>query len=306
MKRETRRRIIRSTVGIALAIWLLFSSGLKVPGLDATADTYFQDAITKAGLAYATIRTINASVSIIKESTVQLEPAGVGLSLAVGQVLDPIDDMTERLSHVLVTAIVSLGVQKLSYEIAISLVPPLFAAALIILSVLIWVGDHRLGAIQHLVFQVLLFSAIFRFFLPVSSIANAFVHDHFFAGRIETAKAELSLGSTELDRLKELSLPEIEGVWTTIEKGKLFLKKKSAEFKEAVVYTVDNMGRIIENLMELTFLYVGLFVIQVLFLPLISFWILLKIVNALFVRNAFIPPTGSSYGAGSDTAMGTK
>ena len=138
--------------------------GLKVPGLDTTADTYFQDAITKAGLAYATIRTINASVSIIKESTVQLEPAGVGLSLAVGQVLDPIDDMTERLSHVLVTAIVSLGVQKLCYEIGVTLVPSFFAVGLLAISLLIWVEHPRIGAIQHLMFQVLLFSAIFGSF----------------------------------------------------------------------------------------------------------------------------------------------
>jgi len=70
-------------------------------------DAYFREAITKAGVAYATCRVLNASVSIVKDSSLQLEPAGVGISLAVGQALDPIDDMTERLSDVLVTAITS-------------------------------------------------------------------------------------------------------------------------------------------------------------------------------------------------------
>jgi hypothetical protein len=76
--------------------------------LDTTADDYFRDAITKAGLTYATCRAVNASISIVKESSLQLEPAGVGVSLAVGQALDPIDDMTERLSDVLNKHVVAL------------------------------------------------------------------------------------------------------------------------------------------------------------------------------------------------------
>jgi hypothetical protein len=48
------------------------------------------------------------------------------------------------------------------------------------------------------------------------------------------------------------------------------------------VATVTNAGDIIENLLKLTFLYVGVFLIQVIILPLLSFWFLVKTVNALF------------------------
>jgi hypothetical protein len=54
-------------------------------------------------LTYATCRVINASVSIVKESSLQLEPAGVGISLAVGQALDPIDDMAAGPSELQLT-----------------------------------------------------------------------------------------------------------------------------------------------------------------------------------------------------------
>ena len=138
MKTTYKRKILRSSVGVMIAIVLLFSSGSKIPVLDTMTDAYFRDAITKAGVAYATCRVINASVSIIKDSTLQLEPAGVGLSLAVGQALDPIDDMTERLSNVLVTAITSLGVQKLAYEISVSFAPPILAIFLFAMSILMW------------------------------------------------------------------------------------------------------------------------------------------------------------------------
>ncbi|MFC1819757.1 hypothetical protein ACFLZG_01545 [Thermodesulfobacteriota bacterium] len=268
-----------------IAILLFFSSGLKLPVLDTITDAYFREAITKAGVAYATCRVINASVSIIKDSNLQLEPAGVGVSLAVGQALDPIDDMTERLSDVLVTAITSLGVQKLAYEISISLAPPILSVFLFALSILVWFENERLTSFQKIISRFILLIIIARFFLPISSVADNYLQKHFFADQISDANKELAVGSAELDKLKDFSLPEIDGLLGTIENSASFLKQKTTEFKNALVSTVTNTGDIIENLLKLTFLYVGIFLIQVVILPLLSFWFLVKTANALFHTN---------------------
>lgn len=235
-----------------------------------------------AGVAYATCRVINASVSIIKESTLQLEPAGIGMSLAVGQILDPIDDMTERLSDVLVTAITSLGVQKLAYLISVSLAPPVFSIFLFILSVLVWFNNDRLKSFQKTIMRFALLIIIARFCLPMSSFANEFLYKHFFATQISDARKELESGTIELDKLKEFSFPEVDGILGTIENSTLFLKRKSIEFKNALVVTVNNMGSMVENLLNLTFLYVAIFMIQIILLPLVVFWLLVKTANALF------------------------
>jgi len=282
MKPTTKQKIIWSFAGIIISILLFFSSGLKLPVLDTMTDAYFREAITKAGVAYATCRVVNASVSIVKDSSLQLEPAGVGVSLAIGQVLDPIDDMTERLSDVLVTAITSLGVQKLAYEISVSLAPPILSIFLLALSILIWFKNERLISFQKIIMQFILIIVIARFFLPISSVADMYVHKHFFADEISDANNELALGSAELDKLKDFSLPEIDGVLGTIENSSSFLKRKSTEFKNALVATVTHSGDIIENLLKLTFLYVGIFLIQVLILPLLSFWLLVKIASTFF------------------------
>jgi hypothetical protein len=286
MKITKQQKTIRSLIGIAIAIVLFFSSGLRLPVLDTTADTYFSDAITKAGLTYATCRAVNASISIVKESSLQLEPAGVGVSLAVGQALDPIDDMTERLSNVLVTAITSLGVQKLTYEISISLAPPALAVFLLILSILSWFENDRLQRFQKIILRLALFIAIARFFLPMSSMANEFLNNHFFADQISEHSTELAIGSAEIDTLKEFSLPEIDGIMGTIDNSAVFLKEKSIAFKNALTATMNNMGHIIETLLELMILYIGQFLIQVIILPLLSFWFLIKTMNALFNTNA--------------------
>ncbi len=278
-------RLIRSAIGIVAAIILLFSTGAQLPVLDTETDAYFRKAITEAGIAYATCRVINASVSVIKESDLELGPMGVGISLAVGQALDPIDDMTERLSDVLVTAITSLGVQKLAYEISVSLAPPLLAALLLVLSFLIWFQDERLGALQKNVIRFVLLIAVARFCLPLSSLANEFLHQQFFADQIADAEQELAIGSAELDKLKDWTLPEVDGVMGTIENNAAFLKQKSIEMKNSLGVIVSNTGAIIENLLRLTFLYVSIFLIQVLALPLATFWVLAKTATSVFNKD---------------------
>jgi len=280
-----KEKIIKSFIGIAVALFLLFSSGLRFPVLDKTADIYFREAISKAGIAYATCRVINASVSVIKDSNLQLEPAGVGISLAVGQALDPIDDMTERLSDVLVTAIASLGIQKLIYEMSVTLFPPVLSIVLLLLSALVWFSNERIHALQKFMIRLSVIILITRFCLPVSSVANESIYKHFFANQISDAREELALGTADLDRLKEYSLPEGDGVMGTISKSSSFLKQKSIELKNALVTTVSNMGAIVENLLTLTFLYVGIFLIQVIILPVAVFWILVKAANSLFLIN---------------------
>jgi hypothetical protein len=277
-----KQKIIISSVGILIAISLFFFPVLKLPVLDSTADNYFEEAITKAGVAYATCRIINASVSVAKESTLELEPAGVGVSLAVGQVLDPIDDMTERLSDVIVTAITSLGVQELAYEISVIFAPPIISIFIFVFAVLIWFDDKRIIRFKKIVLKIILITIIARFCLPISSMANNFIQKDFFDDKITSANNELKLNTAELDKLAELSLPEIDGIKKTIENSAALIKQKSIEFKDAIIVTVSNMGDIIKNLLKLTYLYVGVFLIQVIILPLLTFWFLVKIVNTLF------------------------
>jgi hypothetical protein len=285
METTTIQKTVRSSVGALVAILLFLSPGLRLPVLDGTTDVYFREAITKASVAYATCRVVNASVSIVKESSLNLEPVGIGVTLAVGQALDPIDDMTERVSDVLVTAITSLGVQKLAYEIGVSLAPSIVATFLLIFSILIWFENEKLITIQHTLIRFILLILIARFALPISAIANNYIQEHFFADNISNANKELAAGSAELDRLKGFSLPEIDGTMGTIKNSASFIQRKSVEFKDAVVATVSNSGNIIENLLKLTFLYVGFFLIQVIMLPIIIFWLLVKFANSVFDTN---------------------
>ena len=278
-----KNKIVASLIGIILSILLFFSSGLHIPIFDAPAENYFKDSITKAGVSYGVSRVINATVSVIKESSVELEPAGIGMSLAVGQIVDPINDMVERLSNVLVMSIASLGVQELVYEISISIVPQILAFVLLLLTSLLWFQNKRAIKLQRVLVHVLVIAAIARFCLPVSSMVNEFLQEAFFEEKIIAANEKLTTSTADLNRIKDIDVPQVDGIMGTIGNSAAYIKDKSIDFKNTIQTIIENKAVIVENLLRLTFLYLGIFIIQVLALPLLVFWFLMKIVNALFL-----------------------
>jgi hypothetical protein len=275
-------KIIKACVALAVAALLFYGGQVRLPFVDQQTDQYFLTAISKAGMAYATCRIVNASVSVLKESTIQLEPAGVGVSLALGQALDPIDDMTERLSDVLVTAITALGVQKLIYEISQVLALKILAVLLVFWVLFYLIDSVRFERIKKMILGLLILMAIVRLTLPMSAMASAFIHQHFFEERITTASESLKGGIKDLDHLKEIALPQIDGIKGTIENSAFFLKQKIHALKTGMAAMTKNMGMLIDTLLTLTFLYMGIFFIQVIMLPILTFWLLAKIIHAFF------------------------
>ena len=152
-----QKQLIKTIALCALAAILYFIPNLSIPGEDKLCNAYFEETFTKAASTYLTCRVINATVSVAKESTLQGQPGGIGVSIAAGQILDPIDDMVERLSDVLVTAIASIGVQKIGYEIITALAPPMVAFLLILYTILIWIqGDRSTRFRNHLLKGVII------------------------------------------------------------------------------------------------------------------------------------------------------
>ncbi|MFW2365476.1 MAG: hypothetical protein ACN4GW_03620 [Desulforhopalus sp.] len=293
MTKTTRQKLLMCLTGTVISFLLFISSGMRISAIDDSADAYFNTSITKAGVSYGVCRIVNGTVSVIKESHLELEPAGIGLSLAVGQVVDPINDMVERLSNVLVLSITSLGVQELAYEICLTVAPPILAVTLLLLSILVWQEGGRTAKLRGVVMTLALIITIARFCLPFSALVNDYLHKNFFEDKINEANHALSKGIADLDSLKDVSLPKYGGIFETIENSATYLKKRSVDFKNAIAATIENRELIVKNLLKLTFLYGAIFIIQVLLLPLLIFWLLVKIMNVLLFSATFSSVTKS-------------
>lgn len=274
--------IAKPIILIVTAIALFMMPGLKLPYLDKKADAYFSDAMTKAVGAYGVCRVVNASVSVIKESQIEIEPAGIGVSLAIGQVLDPLDDMTERASDILITTIVSLGIQKIAYEISVAFAPALLALAIISFVITSFSQGVRAKAIRGIILKSIILIAVARLCLPTSSIISSYLNEQYFSLEISKAKDELAMSSPEMERLKDMRMPEFDGVAGTIKNGFEFIERKTSDVRSALKAMIQNMGSMVQNLLKISYLYVALFIIEVILLPIGAFWLLTRLANALF------------------------
>lgn len=89
--------------------------------IDKYANNYTHSSILQAGGAYAISRGLNSAISVAQTSTIQGEVGflgSIGGSIAIGEVLDPLNDLIERFSEIVTIALGSLALQTILLEIA--------------------------------------------------------------------------------------------------------------------------------------------------------------------------------------------
>ena len=109
----SRRRKILMTVLALLAVAAALSGVV-----DSASRDYGEQAFKRALLTFAVARTLNGVISVAQGTEVAIEPGGVGVNFTVGQVLDPINDLVERFSAVMLVATSSLGLQNVLLRIS--------------------------------------------------------------------------------------------------------------------------------------------------------------------------------------------
>ena len=289
---DTRKKIVWSAILLTLLV-LTIIPATRTPLFERhffqTADTkaaaYIDQSLKNAGATFLLARGFNAVVSVFQESELQLEPAGVGVSLALGQALDPINDLVERFSWVMLASLTSLGIQKFLIEITPFLsIQVLLLLALSALLAGVW-QTKRTPIDLSQIGRILLLSAIvLRFAVPAMAFLNHQVYVTFLAERHDQSVARLDqstrmLESYALDDTTEKIGAQQEGdnagerqgwfghaqetLSQAIEQGKVFfdVKTKFAAVKNLTQEMVDTVIDLIV-----------VFTLNTIVLPLIFLW----------------------------------
>ncbi len=157
----------------------------EIPYLDRKGDEYFETATKKALVAYGTTRLLNAVVSVAKETEVEVSPLGVGLTVHLGQFLDPLDDATERLSSVLTASIAALGLMKIIKELLQIYTFKVVSYLLVFLLPGLWI--KRLRNFSRVVLNIVILLFAVRLALPVCGVVNDFLYRDYFEPEINKA-----------------------------------------------------------------------------------------------------------------------
>lgn len=244
---------------------------------DTTAKAYVDDGLLRAATAFAAARTFNAVVSVIQESELQLEPGGVGVSVALGQALDPVNDLVERFSWVMLLSMTSLGIQKVLIEISPFVsVQILLSLALIFLLMGLWVPETLKSKVMK-TGQILLFSALLiRLAVPTMAFLNHQVYAGFLDARYNESIASLQETSTQIeDEYQDMSGLKVTDVADGEEQG--FLKKtknwlSNGTRKLQSVLQLDTIKGLADSIIEKLVNLIVVFVLSTIVLPLLFLW----------------------------------
>ena len=167
--------------------------------VDNVSKEYAEQSLTRALLTFTAARALNGAVSVAQGTEVAVEPGGVGVILTPGQVLDPINDLIERFSSVMLVAASSLGLQLVLLEIS----SWWFITAMLVFSLAVWLSSiwsRRIRDNKYVVMTVrlTLMLTFLRLAVPVVIICTNLIFDAFLLTKHETATAELNRSSTQI------------------------------------------------------------------------------------------------------------
>jgi hypothetical protein len=183
------------------ARWALtLSIGLTVlinwlPFWDAQAQAYLSDTISSNAILFGVVRALNAVVSVVQSAQI-----GVGVArLGIGEIFDPVNDLIERFTGLLLITLTALGIQQVILLFTTSLVLKVtFSLCSLLLIWRIW-SPSGLG--RWLGFGLVL--VLLRFLLNVE-VALVWLFDWaYFNATGEQALSVLTAATAVLENLKE-------------------------------------------------------------------------------------------------------
>lgn len=155
-------------------------------------------------VTFGIARTINGVISVAQGTEVSVEPVGVGVSFAPGEILDPVNDMIERFSWVMLSASASLGLQQLLSELSewfpVTVIYVL--SAVVFLAVLFFYGRMSAGA-RLFVIRLFVLLTIARFLIPAVSVTAESIHQGFLKPRFDDAIVRLESAGDRIGTLNE-------------------------------------------------------------------------------------------------------
>jgi hypothetical protein len=183
---SNRRTLVLATLAALVAIVLA-----ALGTLDAWAGREVDAALGRALLAFALARGLNGVISVVQGTQVALQPGGLGLTLSPGEILDPVNDLVEQFSTVMLVASASLGLQKLL--LGISAWWPLTLAMALALAgwiVLAWRG-HGESRMRRWVRALALVLLALRFAVPLAALGSEAAYRVFLAPEFEASSVQL-------------------------------------------------------------------------------------------------------------------
>ncbi|MDO6460628.1 hypothetical protein Q4485_07965 [Granulosicoccaceae sp. 1_MG-2023] len=252
--------------------------------LDNLGETYLDDAFKRAMLSFAVARGLNGVISVAQGTEFAVQPAGVGINFAPGEILDPVNDLVERFSWVMLVASSSLGAQKVLLAISswagITLLL-LLTTGLYLASV--WWPARTPLVQRSRVGRILVLFLVLRLAVPFSALLSEWSYRTFLDAQYTQASQELEAAADEIRSVNAempVAAQDSENPGMTDRLRRLYESALSQiDFETKLERYKAAAGRISENAVNMIVVYV----LQTIVFPLGFFWLLVVLFRQIAV-----------------------
>ena len=266
---------------VALAVTAIAWSGHA----DNLGRTYAQETLTRALVTFAIARTLNGVISTAQGTELSLEPGGVGVNVHIGEILDPINDLIERFSVVMLVSTSSLGLQNVLLSMTAWWgFSALLSAAAIVALLTLW-APRSVSVPARLAQRWLLIITLSRVAIPVLMITTTLVFNAFLAEEHAAATQALERTGTELEEIAEQATPPepqedpslVDQLGNMLDEG-----LRSLNARERIEQLRVQVTDAVEHIINL----IVIFVFQTVLLPFAFLWFVVELGKSIVSRTA--------------------
>jgi len=194
-----RHSVLRRGLASLLLISLIALSWTGLVDQHAQAGT--AATLKRALGTYAVARGLNGVISVAQGTEIAIQPVGVGLTITAGEILDPLNDLVERFSWLVLVACGSLGTQLLMSELLANMwVSAVMTLTLVTYLVTLWwprVFSARPAALRAC--TVIVFA---RFLFAAVTLVSGWVDQSLLAERQAEAESQIALTRDNIQALQ--------------------------------------------------------------------------------------------------------
>lgn len=223
--------------------------------------------LEKAVVTFAVARGLNGVISVIQETEISLQPAGVGVGLEPGQILDPLNDLVESFANVMLTTSLVLGSMRILMEVASQsgIKIAIIALGVVWLISHIWLVDKQ--SWLRLLNSILLVVLALRLFIPVAFLTSEQVSRWVLDDYYQVSTQELM--QTQQQMQSGLSVSPAVAASDPSWSDRLSQAYQSTKQLFDVEQQIDNLKQQADHAVEHSIQLMVVFIVRVIVMPLL-------------------------------------
>jgi hypothetical protein len=257
--------------GLFLAALAAALLAALAPMVDARGNDWLEATFARTLAALAATRGLDSAISLAQSSEVSFS-FGPGGSLGIGQALDPVNDLVEQYSSLLLTSTMALGIQRLGMQLAQSLGWMLFVPVLLAFVLAAACGERHRAGLEGWGRKLFGIAVFARLALPAAGWIDAVVAERFLETGYRQASAAVSATA---ERIEQAGVQDADRPWY-----ERYNPLDAVGDRARQLY--DALGEVGESIVNLA-IY---FTISTIVLPLGTLWLLARLTGTLFAGRA--------------------